>query len=514
MTTSRHPAAAPIGLLLLAGLLLAGCSGLGGRQTKEATSGLWIEPSELPLADAAMLDTLAAAGIREVFVPVAELDLGADGGPLKRRPLPELAPSLRLNVVVEGELELAGREAAAAAASVGGALRQLLFDVEARGIVPVGVHFDLREIDAIAAAGKFFRELRGALGETFLSLSLRRSWMDSPEIRELTRGVDYAVPFLYGQRAWEQDSDAAWDFEVLKGRLAQLEDDGVPYMLGIIGVGTATHKGRDGAVKAYTSRQALAPFLWNRDLKLQSGFTLEATYRRAYTLVAERPTRVGDWKIAPRDEIRLVRPMTTDLEQLLALLARGDYRHLIGQLYYRLPAPEERMSLTVENVLNALDAGPQAPDLRFEVQVTRRTRRGHVFRFVVANQNGETTELSLLDNNYLQITADEDAFGAVDVGDFYQYDLLRLKPGGEVERRYRNANVVRLRMPILEGRQRIVSGDVEIHRRNPTLTLNARFMLPDGRTVELGPYTWKDGELHGLEKDEGEAPAADAPPST
>lgn len=513
MTTTRHPAALPTGLLLLAVLLLAGCSGFGGRQTKEPTSGLWVEPPELPLVDDAMLGQLAAADVRELFIPLASLDLGADGGPLTRHPLPELAPSLRLNVVIDGELALAGREAAAQAERVGEALRQLLFDVEARGVVPVGVHFDLREIDAIEEAGKFFRELRGALDKSYLlSLSLRRSWMDYPEIGALTGAVDYVVPFLYGQRAWERDSVEAWDFEVVKQRLRQLEDDDVPYMVGIIGIGTATQKGRDGAVKTFTSKQALSPFLWNRDLKLQRGFSLETTHRRVYTLVAESPTRVGDWKIAPKDEIRLVRPMTTDLDQLLAMLAEGDYRHLIGQLYYRLPAPEERMSLTVENILNALDTRPQAPELDFEVQVARRTRRGHMFRFVISNLNGETTELSLLDNNYLQITADEDAFGSVDIGDFYRYDLLRLKSDGKVERMYRHANVLRLQMPILEGQQRIVSGDVEIHRRDPTLTLNARFLLPDGRTVEFGPYTWKDGELHGLPKDDEQAAAAGAPP--
>lgn len=512
MTTTRRLAA----LLLLAGLLLAGCLGISGRQKKEPTSGLWIEPTELPLLDDALLGQLAQADVRELFIPLAELDLDADGGPLKRRALPELATSLRLNVVIDGKLALAGRDAGAMAEQVGGAVQQLLFDVEARGIDPVGVHFDLRELDAIEEGARFFRKLRGALDGKYLSLSLRRSWMDQEQIGELTGAADYVVPFLYGQRSWERDSEEAWDFEVVEQRLAQLEDAGVPYMLGIIGIGTATQKAGDGSVKAFTSKQALAPFLWNRDLKLQRGFSLVATNRRVYTLVADRSTRVGDWAIAPKDEIRLVRPMTTDLDQLLELLAAGDYRHLLGQLYYRLPAPEERMSLTVENIVNAREAGAQTPAFDFEVQVARQTGRGHIFRFVVANLNGETTELSLLDNNFLQITADENAFGSIDIGDFYRYDLIRLKPDGEIERMYRNANVLRLQMPIVEGRQRIVSGDIEIRRRNPTLTLNARFMLPDGRTLELGPYTWRDGELHGLERpgDSGEAPATEeAPPS-
>ncbi len=497
--------------VLLAALLASGCPGGGRGLHKGAVSGLWVEPDEVRYLEPDLVSRLAEAGIRELFVPMADLDLASGEGPLVRRPIPDLDPTLELNVAVGGRLELGGADPEEAAKRVAEGVEQLLFDVEARGLVPVGVHFDLRAIDSVPVGAAFFKRLRAALDRSsYLSVSLRRSWMDHDEIRSLAQATDFVVPFLYGRRAWEGDADEAWDFRVVRQRLEQLEGFGVSYMVGIVGIGNATHSGRNGKVKAFTSEQALHPFLWNHNLELRRGFSLQATHRRVYTLVAESATRAGGWAIEPKDEIRLVRPMTTDLDELLEMLAEGEHPHMIGQLYYRLPAPEERLSITPENILNALDDDPIAPDLRFEVQVSRRTSRGTRFRFLIENRNRESTELSLLDNNFLQVTAGANAFGDVEVGDFYRYELLRMASDGSFERMYRDANVVRLHLPILEGRQRVSSGDVEIQRRDPTLELEARFMMPDGRTVEYGPFTWSDGTLHGQEEDEPEA--ADAEP--
>ena len=32
--------------------------------------------------------------------------------------------------------------------------------------------------------------------------------------------------------------------------------------------------------------------------------------------------------------------------------------------------------------------------------------------------------------------------------------------------------------------------------RNPNLLLTGRFRLTDGSTLEVGPWRWRDGELH------------------
>ncbi len=504
MTQINHRAGRLVPLLavlVLPVLVLAGCFGDSGRPDKAAVSGLWVGHDELDFLEPSMTARIADAGIREIFLPLAELDLEGDQGPLVRRPLPELEPSMRLNVVVDGKLALGGRDPEPVAEAVGQAVQQMLFDIEARGLVPVGVHFDLRTIDSVEIGTVFFKKLRDLLDPSFfLSFSLRRSWMKNPEIASMAKAVDFVVPFLYGQRAWERDSEQAWDFSVLQERLAELEGYKVPYMVGIIGIGNATHKGKGGKVKAFSSKQSLSPFLWNRALKLKRGFSLQSANRRVYTVVAERPTKAGGWEIDTGDEVRLIRPVSADIDDLLELLASAGHAHRIGELFYRLPAPDERMSLTLENILNAIAAEPPTPDLEFDVEVARRTRRGLMFRFLISNLNGETTEFSLLDNNYIQVTADEDAFGDIEIGDFYRYDLMRAKADGTFDRTYRKANVVRLHIPVLEGQRKVSSGDVEIRGRSPVFRVEAKFMTPDGRTLDFGPYTWQDGQLHGKEE--------------
>ena len=480
------------GLVVL--LVILGCVGGPGRKAKEPTSMLWVEPAQVAQVDAALLDELAGTGVRELFVPLAHLESG-EGGPLLRDSVPELPASTRLTLVVRGPLAT-GEAASEMATGVAASVQQMLFDVESRGLVPIGVHFDLSAGPSLEDATAFFKQLRQELDPSFfVSSSLDRSWYDDPELRSLIKAVDFVVPFLYGQRDGEEELAEAWDFAVARERLAQLEELGARYVLGWSGLGSVTHTDRQGRVKNATTQHSLAPFMWNRDLELKRGFTLEAKNRRVYTLVAQKTTRAGGWKMETQDEVRLVRPMTTDLDKLLGIVAEGQYAGLLGQLYYRLPAPAERLSITVENVLNALGEGPIVPDLTFDVQVGRRTRRGAIYRFVISNANGETTEFSLLDNNFLQIKAEPDAFGNVDVGDFYRYDLLRLAKDGKYQRMYRNANAIRLHIPILEGQQSVESGNVEIHQRNPTLELKAKFMMPDGRTVEFGPLTWKNGKF-------------------
>lgn len=484
---------------LLALLLLVAGVGCSGRPDKEAGSGLWVEPEDAVLLDDTLVSQIAGAHVRELFVPLADLDVGTAGGPLRRRPVPELPASSRVNVVVVGRLELDRSEIKGTVRAVAEGLRRTFGDLESRGIAAPGAHFDVDGLDAVDEAASFFNKLRSELGpKRFVSLTLRHSRVDDPKLRTLARSVDFVVAFLYGQREDEPESKEAWDLEVVRQRLDRLEDAGVPYMLGVSGVGRVTHTDGEGRVRDVTTERALRPFMWNRGMRLKRGIDPDDANRPVYTLVAENGARAGGWEIAPGDEVRVLRPTTTDLGKLLDLAAEGDYPRLLGQLYYRLPAPEEALSITVENVRSALAAEPPAPDLELEVKVSRRARQSTRLRFVLTNANGEATEYALLGNNYLQIKTDPNILGRVDPGDFYGYDVLRLGPDGESERVIRNSNAVRLHVPVIEGHQRVESGDVVIHRRSPTLELEARFLMPDGHTVVLGPLTW-DGELHDAE---------------
>lgn len=485
----------PAAALML--LVLAGCPQDWRRAEKEPVSALWVTHDVDPLA-ATTIAALKQAGVGEFFIPVAELDPGDAKGPLVPVRPPELPPSTAVTMVVTGELDLGSRDPGDLARSVAMAADQLRFDLEGRSWFPVGLHFDLLTIQSGDEYRAFLRSLRQELDRSLaVSITLKRRWVDDERIRDLAAAADFVVPFLYGQRVEDSDAADAWNFGEVHRRLAALEEYPVPYMVGVIGLGTANLETARGTTKARSSRQSLAAFLWDRRLKLLQGISLEGMDRRLYSFKADRPTTIGDWEIQSGQVVRVVRSSTADLEALIRLLEDPTYGNRLGQLYYRVPAREERLSLTVNNLLHALAAEPATPALRLEANVQRRTGRGWLFRFTIRNDNEEITELSMLDNNFLQVTLPSPSFGRLDAGEFYRYDYFRQRSDGSVQRMYRNANIVRLHAPILTGEQTVTSGDVEIRMSRPEFQLRGRFLLPDGRTLDVGPYLWRDGALHG-----------------
>jgi hypothetical protein len=478
-------------VVLLAGILVAGCFGVGEKREKSPGSALWIGPGSKEL-EASEVARLQESGIRELMVEVAELDPGAPQ-PLVPVTPPALPPSIPTTLAIEGRWSGGGDPAGLAERVLEGA-RQLRFDQESRGVVVVGWHFDLETGDSLGSYADFLDEIRSGLDDTlFLSASLGRDDLDAPDLERVAEAVDFVVPFLYGQRVQEQEDGEAWDFVRLERQLRRLEEVGVPYLLGVVTLGTATHLSDEGAVKARTTGLSLQEILWNRDLKLRPGFSLEGVNRRVYSVNAERRTEVGKWEVRAGESIRVVRPATSDLEELMRLAGVWELPNYLGQLYYRLPSPDERLSLSLENLVNALEPVPATPDLHLDASLQRRTGRGWLARFSITNENGEITELSLVDSNYLQVQVLNGEFSQhrVQPGDFYRYDLYRTTDDGGIERGFRHPDVLRLFLPILEGEQQVASGDVEIYvRGEPELELVGNFLLSDGRELAVGPVRW------------------------
>jgi hypothetical protein len=481
-------------LIACLGLFLVACfEGLGSRRRERtATSMVWLSPGSAPL-EVSSLVRLQAAGVTEAFISVAELDFTAQGGPLIPRTVNNLPPSMPVTLVIQGKsLPLAVEDAKQRAEEVAAAARQLRFEVESRGPIPVGLHFDLRQVAQMEALVAFLKEFRSKLDqEILLSISLQSGWLEREGIEDLVTEVDFVVPFLYGQHIYEEEDSKAWDFVVMEQRLQRLEELDVPYLLGVITLGTATHLRADGSVRARSTRMSLQEILWNRDLKLKPGFSLEGVNRRVYSVDAAEATRVGRWEVAKGEGIRIVRGATSDLEELLRLLSVWELPNYMGVVYHRLSGVEERLSLSLENLLNALARPAATPELELAVHLQRSTGRGWLVRFSITNRNGEITELSTLDSNYLEVHCLNGTFGRAAPGQFYRYDLYRTKEGGEVERTFRRSNIIRLHVPILGGEQRVDSGDIEIRvQGEPRFVLSGSFLLPDGRTLELEPVSW------------------------
>lgn len=486
-------------LLIAVGLSLGGClKDLTSQRERTATSMLWIGSGSTPL-ESSQVARLREVGLEEAVITVARLDARGKE-PLERLDLPALPPSMPVTLAITGAFEGRPERAEELAEEVVESAQQLRFEVETRGAIPVGLHFDLREVRSFEALAIFLEAVRGSLDRTLLlSISLRREWLGEDLLAEALKPLDFVVPFLYGQRIYEAESGSAWDFVELERNLQKMEELDVPYLLGVVTLGTASHLGKGGGVKSRMTPLSLQEILWNRRLKLRPGFSLEGVNRRVYAVEAERRTQVGKWEVLPGETVRVVRAATSDIEELQRLLGSLELPNHLGEVYYRLPSAEERLTLSVENLLNALDSEPAAPELEFGVSLQRRTGRGWLLRLSITNLNGEITELSLMDSNYLQARSLNGQFGQVVPGDFYRFELYRAGRDGEIERTFRRSDLLRLHVPILEGQQKVESGDIEVHLRGePRLELEGSFLLPDGRTLLVGPVTWpRPGEVDG-----------------
>ena len=488
-----------LALVALASMALAhvGCSGGWSFTGKERTptSVIWVGQTSIPL-EASDVARLKEAGVEEAFVHLAHFDSEATQS-VTLLQVPQFPSSMPVTMVMSGTWE-DPQAVESLAEEVAKAAKDMRYEVEGKGSIPVGLHLDFTTARSLGSLQAFLQALRDSLDRgLLLSLSVQRPWLGREGLAEVAQSVDYIVPFLYGQRVQEREVSEAWDFIALERQLQAVEDLGAPYMLGVITLGSASHLRANGAVRGRVTPISVQEILWNRDLKLRPSFSLEGVNRRVYEVVVEKPTTVGSWSVAPGEVIRIVRAATSDLEELLRLLEAWETPHHLGQAYYRLPSPEEKLSLSLENLLNALDRTPAAPSLHLDASLQRRSGRGWLVRFSITNRNGEITELSLVDNNYLEVRCLNGVFGKAEVKDFYRYDLFTTDRDGELKRTFRRSPVLRLHIPILEGDQTVSSGDIEVHvDGQPRFELRGRFLLPDGRTLDLGPQSWpaSDGD--------------------
>ncbi len=473
---------------------LVGCGHRWNGNAKSPGSAIWLAADTAP-PEASKLSRLAELGVGEVFLEAARLD--TELGRLIVLDSSNLLASTPTTLVIGGQWHEPA-DVEVLALQIAHEIQQLRFATEGRGAILGGVHFDLHGVQNLESYGRFLARYRKELDRTLLlSASIRRDWLTQEGLEEVASAVDFVVAHLYGQLPREKEDPAAWDFIRLEQRLQELDQLGVRYMVGLTTLGTATLVAKNGTVRDRTTEMALAPLLWDRRLKLKAGFSLEGINRQAYTVVAERMAEIKDWTLRPGDQIRVVRPVTSHIEEFQRLRGAWNLENLLGQVYYRIPRPKEDLSLSLDNLIDGLDPTPASPRLSITISLQRRTARGWLFRLALSNGNGEVTELSLLDGNHIQLSTGRGRISRVDVGDFYRFVLFRRKNQSEFEQTFRNADTVRLHLPLIEGHQTLTSGDIEIVSpgREPQLTVHGNFILTDGRDLTLGPLTWKNGRM-------------------
>lgn len=472
-------------------LALGACFG-GDAPPKPPGSALWIDPQSGEL-DAATQNRLAALGLREIFLEAAELSW--DGGPhLGERTWARVPRRTPTTLVISGAWRPGDRGAEKTAEALEPVLRSLRIEAEQEGLLPVGVHFRVAPGEQGEHYAKTLRALRKAFaGQLFVSSQLDRRQLAAPETREIAEACDFVVSFLYGQRPGEPEDPSAWDLTAVERNFQLLDGLGRPYLVGAVTVGSATWRGKDGGAKANTTELALGELLRVRGLELQPGFSLEGIDRQVWEFGTRSGAMVGGWKLAPGERVRVVRTATSYVEELRRRVGAWESPRRLGEVFYRLPRPEERLSLSAENLEDVLSPSPARPALAIGLEVLARSERRWTVRLRLENQSSENTEISFLDNNYAELSVADATIGEVDPGEFQRFELYF---GEETHtmRALRNADRVRLYLPLLEGGQEAVSGAINLRPTSgatPHVATRALFLLPDGRQLELAPQGWE-----------------------
>jgi len=496
-TQRRHPklSAVFLSILVIVSVLTVACAGTSKRPPrKSGGAAIWINSSSETLQPN-LVSKLKEAGVEEVFLQAGRFDSSSGAVSTTVGDL-SLPGSLACTLVISGTFK-ANADHQAVARKMLEAFRELQIRVEQEDALVVGLHLDFTSVESFEAYGLLLQELRKGLSQKlFLSVSVQRSWIGDAALKLALEQVDFFVPFLFGQRVDEREDAEAWDLTSIERSLRAADALGRPYLLGIIDLGTATWSSPSGVVKERVTRISMKDLIRNQDLQLKPGFSLEGTNRRVYTFEAQRKTTVGEWTLVPEDSIKVVRVASSDLEELLRRLDIWANKNRIGQLYYRIPNAEERLSFGAESLASALKLDSKAVDLSCEVTVQRRTGRGWLVRFSLVNNSGGFSELALLDNNFLEIKSESGHFETdVKPGDFQRFDLLK-DIGGKRERTFRSPDILRLYSPMLEGQQQVMSGDIEVVTANaPTFLITGSFLLPEGRNLEIGPFSYSNGTL-------------------
>lgn len=477
--------AAPVLLatLLVSGLFLAACSPGRERLEKPPRSMLWVPAGlQVAFADLARLEEV---GVAELFVEAARLSW--EGGAPRLEPLElfELPRRTGVTLVVRGGWTAGEMELEPAVRSLAQALAALRPRAENRGLVPLGFHLDLEAGGDLEGYGALLAALQEHLDSPlYLSATVERAWIGRPGLEAVAGAVDFLVPFIYGQRPGEEEATEAWDLRRVEDNLRRLEELDRDYMVGVITLGRLVHLGpRDGQLDD-TTRAALGSLVRHPGLELSHGFMLEGGDRQIYRFQPRGTVRVGEWTVAKGESVRVSTLSSHHLEELQRHLGSLELEHRLGNLYYRLPEPEEGLSLTFENLLNGLS--PQVSTATPQARLVPEGRDR--YRVVVENASPEPTDVALLGSNYVELRVEEGSFGQVEPGDFVRWELLRPDRGGELVRTFRGATVLRLYLPYLGPLQRAESGLIQVAGgREDGITAGGEFMVPGGRTVEVVP---------------------------
>lgn len=476
-------------LLLVGALVCVACLGRS-LEPKARGSSLWLASDSGELT-AAHQSKLAGLGLREVFLDAGDLEW--NGAPaIRRRALPNVPRRTTSTLVVYGQWLPGERKPAEVGKLLLAELLALRIEAEQAGVLVSGYHFEVDPGERGEAYARSLATVRRALaGSAFLSVGLSRRQLDLPQAKAIAAAADFVVSFLYGQRPAEAEDPTAWDLESVEQNFRKLEALDRPYLTGAVTLGSAQHRERGGSRKASTTVLSLGEVVRNPALELKPGFSLQGVDRQVWEFVAQKRARVGEWTLERGESVRVVRTATPLMEEFRRRVGAWESERHLGEIYYRLPRPGERLSLSVENLAAVL--GPESSALELTLSLTRSiaSRQTWIVTARLENRSTESSDLAYFENNYVQL----DVAGAIAVeaeaGDFRRAELLHDGERGSMQA-MRLANQVRLFLPFVEEGQIAESGPITLRllERTPRLKISASFLLPEGRLLATDPIDW------------------------
>jgi hypothetical protein len=480
---------APVAAGALA-LLVAGCFG-SKSELKKPGSAIWLtaDSGEFTAADASRL---GAFGLSEVFVDAGEIDWGAKVS-IARQRLPPVPRRLPVTFAIRGSWQPGEREALTVAEQLASELASMRIEGESGGLFVVGYHFEVRPGDRGEHFAKTLAALRRKLdGKAFLSVGFDRADLDGEFAKKIAAASDFITCFLYGQLPGAAEDPSAWDLQSVEGSFRKLEKLDRPYLTGAITLGAATLLEGGKRPGAISTELTLGELAANKALELRPGFSLQGVDRQVFEFVAQSATTAGPFSLRRGDGVRVVRTATPLDEEFRRRVGAWESPLRLGDLYFRLPRPAERLSLSAENLVTVLGPGSSVPELALSLERTLEARDRWLLTARLENRGTDESDLAFFDSNFVEVTARGGIFLDAEPGQFRRVDLLHDGERGTMAA-LRQANQVRLHLPLLEGRQVVASGTLELRRiegETPHLSISASFLLPDGKMLDTDPIEW------------------------
>jgi len=454
--------------------------------------------------DRSEIAALQQAGVSELFVEAARLEETPTGPRLRPESMVAAPSALPATLVVVGDWRHGATAASRIADDWANSLEAISRDAEGRGWVPVGVHFDLAIAapfdDSAKQLAAVLGRLRGRLQRRlYLSTTLPRGELRSDGALRLARAADFVVAFLYGQAPDEVEQSASWDLDRAIAQRKELEALGRPYLIGGWSRSVARRRSRDGSVVDHSWALSLARLARSPELSPRPGSVLEGIDHQVWEFEASAPTQAGPWRLAVGESVRVVGPASANVEEFLTRLAEVAGQRDAGFVVRGLPPADDLLSLSPAALASVLEPGVAEPSLRVVVDRMPEPTRGQVrLRVRVWNETEEATDLATLNANFVELRMPGVVILGVDLGDFARWE--QLWHGTEIHsvRALREADTLRLYLPLLAGREKVSSGAVTIRwlgRGSPKIETGSTFLFPGGRVWNSPPEEWTFGNM-------------------